>query len=43
MTCPYCGFDNSYFGADNTVVCINCGTIYDFTDIQQFSEKEINS
>lgn len=29
MKCPYCGFDNSFYGTDDLIVCAACGTAYD--------------
>mgnify|MGYP003374567142 FL=1 len=42
MKCPYCGFDNSFYGTDSNIVCANCGTIYDASDIRQLSKEEID-
>lgn len=41
MKCPYCGFDNSFYGTESKIVCANCGTTYDVTEFRQLSQKEI--
>lgn len=42
MKCPYCGFDNSFYGTESTIVCANCGTNYDASDLRQLSKEEID-
>ena len=42
MKCPYCGFDNSFYGTDCNIVCANCGTIYDPSDFRKLSKEEID-
>lgn len=42
MKCPYCGFNNSFYGTDCNIVCANCGTIYDPSDFRKLSKEEID-
>lgn len=43
MKCPYCGFDNSFYRTENTIVCANCETNYDASDLRQLSKEEIDA
>lgn len=43
MKCPYCGFDNSFYGTESKIVCANCSTIYDASDFRQLTNREIEN